>query len=85
MEPWTDSFDACVELADQGFVAVTPERQVDGEPEAPDRYLQQLQRLLQSKKLNRLSLLFRDGLRAEINVADAHRFWRRESSLLMPQ
>lgn len=84
-EPWTDGFKACLEFADSGFVAITPERQLDGEPEPPDAYLRQLQKLMERKKIKRLSLLFRDGLRVDINVADAYRFWRRKSSLLMPQ
>lgn len=84
-EPWADGFNACLEFAERGFVAITPERQVDGEQEPPDLYLRQLQELLERKKIKRLTLLFRDGLRAEINTADAYRFWRRESSLLKPQ
>lgn len=81
-EPWSDGFDACLDFADRGFVAITPERQVDGEPELPDSYLRQLKKLLASKKIKRLSLLFRDGLRAEIKTADVYQFWRRESPLL---
>ena len=84
-EPWPKNFESCIQLAKAGFVAVTPEVMADGRPEAPDRYLQELQELLKSKKVKRLTLLFRDGLRIDIKPRDAYRFWRRESPQLMPR
>jgi hypothetical protein len=83
-EPWPKNFDSCIQLAKNGFVAVTPEIMVDGRPEAPDRYLQELQDLLKSKKIRRLTLLFRDGLQIDLKHRDAYRFWRRESAQLLP-
>lgn len=84
VEPWSDGFDACITLAQQGFVAIIPELAA-GQTESPDRYLQQLKGLLAAGKIGRLTLIFRDGLRADMKASDAYRFWRRESSLLMPR
>ena len=84
-QPWPKNFESCTRLTEDGFVAVTPEITVDGQPEAPDRYLQELKDLLKSKKINRLTLLFRDGLRIDLKARDAYRLWRRESAQLLPQ
>lgn len=88
-EPWTDDFDACVALAEKGFVAVTPDgrdqvHQENGDSESPDDYLRALRRLQKRNKLGHLTLLFRDGLRADIRSSDRFRLWRGESSLLAP-
>ena len=84
VEPWTDRFDTCIAMAKKGFVAITPEA-APGKAESPDHYLQQLKDLLAAGKIGRLTLLFRDGLRADMKASDAYRFWRRESPLLMPR
>lgn len=83
VEEWSDGFETCVELAQKGFVAIVP--QAAGQSESPDRHLQTLKALLEAGRIGRLTLLFRDGLRADIKARDAYRLWRRESSLLMPQ
>ncbi len=84
VEAWPDGFDSCVALAQKGFVAITPESAA-GLAVSPDHYLRQLKGLLAAGKIGRLTLLFRDGLRADIKAGDAYRFWRRESQLLMPR
>ena len=84
-ERWPGDFKDCVALAQNGFVAVVPEPTANGDAESPDRYLQQLKELQSTGKIGRMTLLFRDGLRADINAKDALRFWRRESPLLKPQ
>ena len=81
VENWSGNFDACIKLAVNGFVAVTPDSG-DEETETIDFYLGQLKGLLSSRKIGRLTLLFRDGLRAELRAIDTWRFWRRESPLL---
>ena len=85
VEPWPKGFEPCIQRAKNGFVAVTPEIIVDGQPEAPDRYLYGLKKLLKSKKIKRLTLLFRDGLQIELGNRDVYRFWRRESRQLLPR
>ena len=82
VEDWSGNFDACVKLAVKGFVAITPEPGA-GNTESIDSYLSQLKRLVSAGKIGQLTLLFRDGLRAELKAIDAYRFWRRESSLLV--
>jgi hypothetical protein len=84
VEPWSDGFESCVALAQKGFVAIAPETAA-GQAESPDRYLQALKGLLAARKINRLTLLFRDGLRVDIGPRDVFRFWRGESPLLKPQ
>jgi hypothetical protein len=78
-EPWPDDFAACCKLAEHGFVAVVPERRVNGRPEPADRYLRGLQKLHSGKSLARLTLLFRDGLEVSLSAADRFRVWRREA------
>lgn len=77
---WPGDFAACAEASLHGFVAVTPEE--DLSPESLERYLGELRELLQSRRLRRLILLSRDGLRAEVRRSDTLKFWRRESELL---
>ena len=45
-------------------------------------YLNELRSLLKNGHIDRLVLLFRDGLVAEAGRFDAFRFWRRMSPLL---
>lgn len=82
--PWPGSFDDCLEASPGGFVAVAPET---GNRAATDNgtltnYLTSLRRMVSNGKLKRLTLLFRDGLFAEVRRADRFRFWRRGSVLL---
>ena len=44
--------------------------------------LQALRAAIRSGQIRKLTLLFRDGLRADIERSHALRFWRRDSSLL---
>lgn len=83
VEPWSDGFQAGVAFAQNGFVSLVPESAA-GEAESPDRYLQQLKDLMAAGKISQLTLLFRDGLRADIGARDAFRFWRGEAPLLKP-
>jgi hypothetical protein len=82
-EPWSDGFEACVALAQKGFVAVTPDTEA-GQADSPDRYLAELRRLMSAGVIGHVTLLFRDGLRADISPRDRYRFWRRESPMLAP-
>ena len=77
---WPGDFAACAEASLHGFVAVTPED--DTAPESLIRYLQELRELLGQKRISRLILLSRDGLRAEVRRSDTLKFWRRDSELL---
>ncbi len=77
-EPWPGSIGACLEASVAGFVAVAPE--VD-DPDGLARWLAELRSALLSRRLERLDILFRDGIRAELRRSDAVRFWRRRSLL----
>lgn len=79
-EYWPGTFAACAEASLRGFVAVTPAN--DQRPETLARYLDELRGLLRAKRVSRLILLFRDGLRAEIRSALTLKFWIRDSELL---
>jgi hypothetical protein len=76
--PWPGNFSECLEFAVRDFVVLTPENEAD----ALANYLDELRGLLQDGQLDRLILLFRDGLTARIGRFDAFRFWRRTSGLL---
>ncbi len=72
---WPGSLSGCLEAASGDFVAVTPARQQDGEFLAA--CLEALRAATRSGRLRRLTLLFRDGVRAELARRHALRFWRR--------
>lgn len=78
-EPWPGSIAACLEQSVAGFVAVAPE-QYDEHDLA--RLLIELRAALQSARLERLVLWFRDGLRADVRRPHASRFWRLRNTLL---
>lgn len=78
--PWPGNFEECLDFAIKDFIVVTPESD-DGDHMLA-AYLAELRGLLKSGQLNRLVLLFRDGLTAEVGRFDAFRFWRRPSALL---
>ena len=78
--PWPGNFAACAEASVQGFVAVTPE--TDRRSGALETYLAELRELLRARRLRRLVLLFRDGLRADVRSVRTLRFWVRDSELL---
>jgi hypothetical protein len=78
--PWPGSFAGCLEIAVKDLVVVTPAEAEDGDALA--MYLDELRLLQKSGRIDRLVLLFRDGLMAEVGRFDAFRFWRRMSLLL---
>lgn len=77
---WPGSFAECAKASARGFVAVTPE--FDNDPEHLAAYLHELQDLLRARRIDRLVLLFRDGLRADVRRSGTLKFWRRDSELL---
>lgn len=79
-DAWPGTFDACAAASVRGFVAVTPE--ADQRCEILCDYLQQLRDLLRSKRVSRLLLLFRDGVRADVHRSDTLKFWRRDHEIL---
>ena len=79
-DEWPGSFAACAKASARGFVAVTPES--DQRSETLFLYLEELHGLLRGRRVSRLVLLFRDGLRAEVQRSHALKFWRRDNELL---
>ena len=77
---WPGNFAECAEASLHGFVAVTPES--DNDPDRLRDYLVELRGLLRSRRISRLILLFRDGLRAKVHRSQTIKFWRRDSKLL---
>ncbi len=80
MEPWPGNFARCLDIAVKDLVVVTPAIGQDGDLLAT--YFDELRELLKIGRLNKLVLLFRDGLTAEVGRFDAFRLWRRLSELL---
>jgi len=74
---WPGTMDEVVEACPGGFVAVTPRQQ--GDPAFLVECLNALRAALRSNRLSRLTLLFRDGYRADVRRSHALRFWRRTS------
>lgn len=72
---WPGSLAECLEAAVGDFVAVTPERQQDGS--FLEACLATLRAAMRSGRLRRVTLLFRDGVRAEVTRLNSLRFWRR--------
>lgn len=79
-EPWPGSMADCIEASDEGFIAVTPES--DNDPNFLQDCLRQLRAALRAKRIRHLTILFRDGLRADLERSQALRFWRRDSRLI---
>lgn len=77
---WPGTISECLEAAISGFVAVTPEQPDD--PAFLVDCLRTLRAALRAERVSSLTLLFRDGLRADIRRSHALRFWRRDSRLL---
>lgn len=78
---WPGKISECAENHEGGgFVAIAPEEQ--DEPAFLEDCLQQLRAALRQKRFDRLIILFRDGLRADIVRSQRLRFWRRNSSLI---
>ncbi len=80
VQPWPGNVEACVDASEGGFVAVS------GEGDEDDKFLEhtlgELRRALGAGRFDRLVLLFRDGIRADLKRRDAVRFWRRDNPLL---
>ena len=74
-EFWPGNISTCLEHAVAGFVAVTPE--FDDDVEVLEACLGELRQALQSRRLNKLILLFRDGVYADVRRSQALRIWRR--------
>ncbi len=81
-EPWPGSIAGCLDAAVAGFVATLPDSAGVDELES---CLHELRDALRSQRLSKLTLLFRDGFRAEVHRAHALRIWRRHSDLLAPR
>ena len=80
IEPWPGNFTKCLEIARKDLVIVTPAETGDGD--ALGKYLDELRSLLSKGRLDRVVLLFRDGLSARFTRFNAFRFWRPVSPLL---
>jgi len=76
---WPGNIAACLDASIAGFVAVTPTRD---DPGLLEYCLQELYEALQSSRLSRLTLLFRDGVQAVVERQHAWRLWRNASALL---
>lgn len=79
-EPWPGSIDACLELAVAGFVAVVPE--LDEDESVLDSCLNELRLALNSRRLSKLILMFRDGVYADVRRSQRVRIWRRGNAMI---
>lgn len=79
-EEWPGSISRCVDVAVAGFVAMTPE--FDDGTSALETPLKELRALLTSGRVSGLTLLFRDGVRAQLRRSHGVRIWRRGHPLL---
>ncbi len=77
---WPGSIADCIAaVGNADFVAVTP---AHDDPGFLEHCLAELRAALRDHRLRQLTLLFRDGLRADVARTHALRFWRRDSGLL---
>jgi hypothetical protein len=80
VSPWPGNLEACLQGSAHGFVAIFPEASPDagsgGDPPPGE-----LRRMLRRGGLRGLTLLFRDGLRADVRRWDALRFWHRPAPI----
>jgi hypothetical protein len=83
IESWNGSFDEALSIAPDGFVGIVPDEIDLTSPEAMATCLENLRVVLKRGDLRQLTLLFRDGLKIELEKRDALRFWRKVSPLLM--
>jgi hypothetical protein len=79
-EPWPGNIAACLEDSVAGFVAQTSE--FDDSPDLLENCLLELRDALRSGRLSHVTLLFRDGIRADVTRKHVRRFWRRNHELL---
>lgn len=76
---WPGDLLSCAEASPAGFVAVVPDHD---NPLLLERCLDDLRTMLQSGRLSRLTLMFRDGIEARVHRSHRWRFWHRRSPLL---
>lgn len=76
---WPGNIGGCLDAAPGGFVAVVP---AADEPPLLESLLGELRASLESRRLSRLILWFRDGLSARVCRAHGRRVWRRQNPLL---
>ena len=81
--PWPANLEACLRASPDGFVAVVPDERDAGRNTTGDA-LAALRRMVHGGRLRSLTLLFRDGLRADVARWDSLRFWRRSDELAEP-
>lgn len=79
-ESWPGSIANCLQASAAGFVAVVPES--DQDADLLQVCLGELREALAAGRLNRLILMFRDGIKVDIVKQHSLRFWRRSSKLL---
>lgn len=75
--PWPASLEICLQSSPAGFVGVCPA--IVGATACTELrdLLESLRRMLSRGELHRVTLMFRDGLTAELQRRDALKFWRR--------
>jgi len=78
--PLPQNFSECLDMTAEDLVVVTPIS--NGNGALLTTYFIELRKLLKIGRLNKLILLFRDGLTVEVDRFDSFRFWRRLSELL---
>jgi len=83
IESWRENFNEVLNIAPDGFVAFTPDENDSSQPEAMAACLEELRLILKRGDLRKLTLLFRDGMKIDLERNDAFRFWRKVSPLLM--
>jgi hypothetical protein len=76
---WPGDIASCVEASLNGFIAVIPEKD---DAEVLERCLHELRDLIRSQRVSRLTLMFRDGIVANVERSHRWRVWRRSSPLL---
>jgi hypothetical protein len=76
---WPGDIPSCAGASPNGFVAIAPELD---HPQLLEQYLADLRFLLDSRRVSRLALMFRDGIEARILPGHRWRFWRRHAPLL---
>jgi hypothetical protein len=77
---WPGDIASCLDAASDGFVAVVPPHQHGAESLLD--ILARLRRALRTGRVSQLTLLFGDGLQANIRRSHVYRLWRRDRTLL---
>ena len=77
---WPGDISICADAAEAGFVAVIPE---PDDPRLLAKCLNELRDLLRHGVVDRLVLMFRDGVEATVERGHRWRFWQRESEVLV--